>query len=57
MLTFIVMKNGFDEWVWIGNFNECMKEIEALFRKNIAEKLNKDNKIIHLLFHGTARNG
>lgn len=39
MLALIAKKNGFDEWAWIGNFNECTKEIEALFRKIVAEKL------------------
>ena len=45
MLTLIAKKNGFDEWAWTGNFDECMKEIKALFRKNVAEKRNEDIKM------------
>lgn len=45
MLTLIAKKNGFDEWAWIGNFDECTKEIEALFKKNAAEKQNEDIKM------------
>lgn len=45
MLTLIAKKNGFDEWAWTGNFDECTKEIKALFRKNAAEKRNEDIKV------------
>lgn len=45
MLTLIAKKNGFDEWAWTGNFDECTKEIKALFRKNVAEKRNEDIKM------------
>lgn len=42
MLFLIAKKNGFDEWAWTGNFNECTKTIEALFRKNVAEELHEN---------------
>lgn len=45
MLILIAKKNGFDEWAWTGNFDECTKEIKALFRKNVEEKRNEDIKM------------
>ena len=41
MLTLIAKKNGFDEWAWAGNFDECTKEIEVLFRKKIVCRSQK----------------
>lgn len=45
ILTLIAKGDSFDEWAWRGNFNECTKDIEALFRKNVAEKMQENMKM------------